>query len=267
MKLSKQQIKLHEECESLLNKEVLTFEEKIFVYENWFPAYNNQIGKIASFFTPYGLTKDFQLHICGDRIIDLCAGIGVLSFGYFHHVKDWDNKIIEVVCIEQNPEFVKVGKKLFPEATWICTDAIDEKTYNDLGHFDYAVSNPPYGNIKHSSSAQWLLYKGSEFEYKIIEIASKISKRSAFIIPQQSCPFKYSGEIWGIKEHTSSKLEKFIKETKINLRMNIGVDCNYHKDDWKGASPTVEIACIDKYEDDINGVSIETEANNQTSLF
>ena len=48
MKLSKKQIKQHNAALDVLEKDTLTYEEKLFVYENWIPAYNNQIGEIAS---------------------------------------------------------------------------------------------------------------------------------------------------------------------------------------------------------------------------
>ncbi|GGS37722.1 hypothetical protein GCM10010205_79500 [Streptomyces nojiriensis] len=48
--------------------------------------------------------------------------------------------------MERNPEYVAVGKRVLPDARWICADIVtmDTKTLG-LGGFDYAVANPPYG--------------------------------------------------------------------------------------------------------------------------
>lgn len=271
MKLSKQQIKAHEQCLSLLEKEVLTYDEKIFVYENWYPAYGNQIGKIASFFTPIGLANDFQLTVGGDSVVDLCAGIGVLSFLHYHRMSSWEGKECRVVCVERNADFVSVGEKLFPEATWIQGDVLDETLIKSLGRFSMAISNPPFGNIKSDTSSKWLKYKGDEFEYKVIEIAGYLADNASFIIPQGSCPFKYSGGR-GYAFISSNKYEKFNSETGIVFDAAIGIDCAMYKDEWKGASPIVEIVDVSEYpveEVKIVLPSVAKTTNNpiQTELF
>lgn len=248
MKLSKQQIKQHEAAVVLLGKEQMTYEDKCNVYENWYPAYGNQIGKIASFFTPFGLARDFKLEIYpGNRIVDLCAGIGLLSFYHYHAVKMWDRVELEVVCVEQNPAFVEVGKKLFPEATWICGDVTDRALIESLGVFDVAISNPPFGKISTGSDTKcWLSYTGAEFDLKVVEIGSKLAKYGAYILPQMSCPFKYSGNTRrGFEYSAATKYEKFHEQTGIILNPNCGIDCDFHKEDWKGAAPTVEIVTVD----------------------
>lgn len=247
MKLSKQQIKRHKEAEAILAKDVLTFNEKCFVFENWFPAYGNQIGEISSFFTPIGLARDFNLEIGGTRIIDLCAGIGILTFTYIHRMKAWENTDVEVVCIERNPMFVEVGKKLLPEATWICADALDESIYQGLGHFDCAVSNPPFGKVKCDTDSKWTGYSNSEFEYKIIAIGSKIAEYGAYIIPSMSAPFEYSGKQC-FRVRLNQKYETFYKQTGIVLNAGVGIDCDYYIEDWKGAAPKVEIVTVNKIE-------------------
>ena len=55
------------------------------------------------------------------NIIDLCADIGILSL-YAHHHKKCNG-----TCVELNPEYVRVGKKLLPEATWINASIFDYK--------------------------------------------------------------------------------------------------------------------------------------------
>lgn len=243
MKLSKPQISQHNKAVALLQKEKLTFEDKIFVLENWFPSYNNQIGLSGTFFTPEELARDFTIEIGGRKIIDLCAGIGTLSF-YYYHYNSHNEKAPQITCIEYNPEFVEVGKKVFPEATWICGDMCDEQLIKSLGKFDMVIGNPPFGKIKSNCSSSWLSYKGSEAEYKCVAIGKHLARNGTFIMPQSSCPFMYSG-INEIKYTTNDKLEKFKKETGIVLGPNCGIDTSRYKDDWKGANPTVEIVTVE----------------------
>lgn len=243
MKLSKHQIKLHQQSEALLQKETLTHDDKLFVMENWFPAYNNQIGASGAFFTPPELARDFTIEIAGNRIIDLCAGIGNLSFNYYHYNSHGNNPP-QITCVEYNPECVAVGKKIFPEATWICADMCDEKVIKSLGKFHMAIGNPPFGKIKSNESSDWLKYKGSEAEYKAICIGSIIADNGAFIIPQISSPFSYSGQQY-FKAQSCAKLEKFIKETGIVIGTSCGIDTSPYQSEWKGANPAVEIVTID----------------------
>ncbi|RPE05528.1 hypothetical protein EGT74_24400 [Chitinophaga lutea] len=246
MKLSKQQIKQHQKCVDLLNQEEMTYDEKLFVYENWYPAYDNQIGTIASFFTPVGLARDFQLMVGGKSVVDLCAGIGMLSFLYYHRMITWEETEVRVVCVERNYGFIEVGKKLFPEAEWIHGDVLDEELIKSLGRFDMAVSNPPFGNIKSDRSSKWLKYKGNDFDLKVVEIAGYLAPMAAFILPQGSLPFTLS-DPGGYRNRSTEKYLKFNRETGIVLGPSMGIDCDFYKGDWKGAAPTVEVAEVESY--------------------
>lgn len=263
MKLSKQQIKQHESAVALLQKETLSFDEKLQVYRDWIPAYQENIGKIASYFTPYDMAKDFCIEITGSEIIDLCAGIGMLGFTYYHWQQEFKPN---VVCVERNLSFIEVGKKLFPEATWICGDVLDTSIYENLSTFDTAISNPPFGKID-SSHPHEMSYKGGEFEYKVIEIGSILARYGAFIIPQLSCPFQYSGKR-NIEFYKTKKYEKFEKETGLNLGMNCGIDLSIYKDDWVGTSIVCEIATVDyTCKESIDLPQVTNTTNSQLNLF
>lgn len=237
MKLSKQQIKEHEYCLEYLKQDELTYEEKVFVYDHYIPAYSNNIGQIGAFFTPKGMARDLNVEICGSSVIDLCAGIGRLSFEYYHANRA---NTPEICCIERNPEFCEVGEKLLPEALWINDDVLDERLFVSLPEFHFAISNPPFGNIKSDTDSSWLKYKGNEFEYKVIEIGTRLAKRGAYIIPQMSAPFKYSGEN-NMSFQMSRKLQSFVDDTGINLEMNCGIDLSQYRNDWIGTNMLCEI--------------------------
>ena len=251
-KLTKEEIKRHNAAVEILNKEHLNFEEKLFVYENWNEGATSVNSEAGAFFTPEGLARDFVLEIYeGGNVVDLCAGIGMLSFFAFHYNK------CNVTCIELNPTYLEVGKKLLPEATWI-NDSIFN--YKSFGHFDQAISNPPFGKIKTGNDQEIkddLKYKGAEFDLITIEIASKISDYGTFLIPQMSTPFRYSGapsfqdlriDSKGYNPNgltPPAKVQKFIKETGFDYLFNVGIDTNYYKNEWKGVSPTCEIVNFD----------------------
>ena len=245
MKLSKPQIKQHESALRLLEKDHLTYDEKCQVYRDFIPAYSDNIGKIASYFTPSDMAGDMCIEVNGLNIIDLCAGIGMLSFTYYHWVECGGQNVPKITCIERNPTFVEVGKKLLPEATWICADVLDKSNYENFDMFDCAISNPPFGKIKSDATSDWLNYKGSEFEYKVIEIGSRIAKTGVYIIPQISCPFQYSGKP-SMQWSQSKKYKKFHSETGIEIEPNCGIDVSSYKDDWVGTSIICEIACVNE---------------------
>jgi hypothetical protein len=250
-KLTKTQIKDHNTALDLLQKETLTYDEKLIVYEKWNEGANSVNSEAGAFFTPIRLAKDFSIEIHqGSKVIDLCAGIGMLSFFAYH----WQG-CKDITCIELNPTYVEVGKKLLPNAKWICTSIFD---YENFEHYDQTISNPPFGKIKTGlSKNDNLNYKGSEFDLITIEIASKISDYGTFIVPQMSTPFRYSGcqyyedlreKSKGYNPNEKSlpnKVEKFIRETGLEYEFNCGIDTSIYLKEWKGVSPMCEIINFD----------------------
>lgn len=267
-KLSKQKIKAHNEAEKLLKKDTLTFDEKLFVFENWQEGANNINSEAGAFFTPFGLARDMNLEISGNKIVDLCAGIGMLSFVAYHL-----GGIKDITCIELNHNYYSVGKKLLPEANWINGSIFDINVINSLPRFNTAISNPPFGKIKTGIDEikNQLKYKGSEFDLMTIEIASMIADKCTFILPQMSTPFRYSGSSDGFQDlrekqgcynlggqDLPKKVDKFIKETGFDFDFNVGIDTSAYVYDWKGVSPICEI---------INIEFDEVETPTQQTLF
>lgn len=238
-KLTKAETKRHNQIQDLINSDkALTYEEKIFILENFHEgAYTNN-SELGAFFTPMGLARDFTIDACeSGSVVDLCAGIGMLSFSMVNHYYHCPPR--EIVCVELNRTYYELGRRIVPEATWIHGDALTTE-FDCI--FDEAISNPPFGNIK---TSDWRgKYSGSEFEFKLIERASQIAHTGAFIIPQMSSGFKYSANRY-FEWTSSNKVDKFKKETGIDMQPGCGVDTGIYKDHWNGVSPICEIVCCE----------------------
>jgi predicted RNA methylase len=239
-KLTKQQRKAHAEAETLLTKDRLSDDEKDFVFQNWHEGATHEIGAAGAFFTPWGLAGDFALDGAGARVIDLCAGIGVLSY-FIHHRSRWGERLSEITCVEINPRYVAVGRKLLPEARWINADVFDWRGL-DLERYDVAVANLPFGRVKRSGNGR--RYRGPEFELHVIDIASQLAERGAFIAPQESASFRYSGAQY-FERRKSGRGVDFESATGFEMVIGAGVDTAYHRDGWKDGAPLCEIVCID----------------------
>lgn len=243
-RLTKQQSQLHSKACALVGLERdLTEDEREFVLNNWQEAATVTHNLDGAFFTPPGLARDLSIEVSGDRIIDLCAGIGRLAWSCRDlWGRRWNNQSPrEIVCVERNPDYVKVGKKILPEATWICADIFDVPDLG-LGRFDTAISNPPFGSIKRSGDAP--TYTGRRFEYHVIAIAATLAEFGAFIIPQPSAPFRYSGEPC-YRDARDHECLKFEQQTGIHLGPAAGFDTASYREEWRGVAPRVEVAVCD----------------------
>ena len=87
-------------------------------------------------------------------------------------------------------------------------------------------------------------YSGTEFEYKIIDIAAEIADYGTFLIPQMSEPFRYSGAPY-YKRLNGRKFQQFHDDTGIDMDAGCGVDTSYHQKDWKNSAPVTEIVSCD----------------------
>lgn len=236
-KLTKAQAKAHEEACEILQKDKLTHDEKWFVLENWMESATHVNTAAGAFFTPPDLARSFCVEVSGHRIIDLCAGIGTLSFLYME--KCCHGPAPDITCVEINPGYADVGRKILPEATWVQSSIFD---LPNLGRFDCAISNPPFGTIKRDGDAP--RFRGRQFEYHVIDIASDLADYGAFIIPQMSAPFRYSG----VDQYTEEKYPAYIsfcEKTAIELGANCGIDCSFAQMDWHGVAPKVEVVTTD----------------------
>lgn len=239
-KLTKAQAKAHAEAARILAQDTLTHDERWFVYENWQESAQHINSIAGAFFTPTGLARDLSVEVSGKRILDLCAGTGVLS--YLHLLScQWDRSVPDIVCVEKNPSYVAVGRKLLPEARWIEGDVFSLPA--DIGHFDFAIGNPPFGStdrLKQSAPR----YSGNRFEYHVIDIASAHADWGAFIIPQNSAPFEYSGR-QNYERTAHDHCQRFTEMTGIELGHSCGIDTSIYRSEWRGVAPAVEIVVCD----------------------
>lgn len=241
-KLTKPQAKAHAQACDILTKSTLTDDDKDFVLKNWNEGANHVNGASGAFFTPYDMAFDFTIDAIGQggyggRVIDLCAGIGMLSYAIWHR----SHQRARITCVERNPDYLAVGQKILPEAEWILADVLDVLDM-DLGRFDVAVSNPPFGAIKRDKNSP--RYSGKDFEFHVVDIASHIAGSGAFIVPQMSAGFNYSGRPC-YERQNDGKAVKFQELTGLHFEAGCGIDTNFYINDWKGVSPMCEIVCVE----------------------
>lgn len=236
-KLTKQQSKLHLQAMDLVHSDkALTWDERKFILDNYFEAQGQLNALAGAFFTPFDLARDLSIEVDHARgadcsIVDLCAGIGMLSFACEYRGMD-------ITCVEFCHEYVVVGKRVMPSAHWIESDVFKA----DLGRYTFAISNPPFGAIKGDEFKG--RYTGGQFEYKVIELASRVAEYGVFILPQQSAPFRYSGAPCFRLEETD-KCRKFWQQTGIDMQPSCGIDTSTYVSEWKGVSPICEVVCCD----------------------
>lgn len=212
---------------------VLTHEDKEFIFNNY---KGDGVGATGAFFTPEMLAWDFIIDAGSTgRCIELCAGIGRLSYYQFMR-----NKPEHITCVELNPEYVLIGQRVLPEAEWITGDALN---FTSTERYDIVYGNPPFGKIK-TSDISGRAYTGSEFEYKVIEHGSTLAPYGVFIVPQGSAGFLYSGRRY-YERNESTKYRKFTEQTGWMFEAGCGIDTAIYRDEWNGTKVVCEVVTVD----------------------
>ncbi|WP_260611065.1 hypothetical protein [Klebsiella huaxiensis] len=88
-------------------------------------------------------------------------------------------------------------------------------------------------------------YTGSEFEYKIIDRAREYASFGAWIVPQGSSGFVYSGAQYYDNSRPSAKYLRFINDTGLELHPGVGIDTSIYKDEWNGTKVICESVLVD----------------------
>ena len=269
-KLTKEQEKYHVRAMELVRSDrPLIEDEQEFVLRNYHAAATNLAGINAAYFTPFNLAHAVAIYALKEgRVVDLGAGIGVL--GWWVHRQSFGQA--KVTCIEHNPEYVEVGRRVFPEATWICRDVFDLKMWRELGQFDGAVSNPPFGNVKSDKEARaWLTFQGP-LHFQVAELVLRVSRTGAVLIfPRIDLPYEESmyrkdlemaertrfsrffrprtGHRFVEEEKWSRNLKKFMRLHPARF-WSTSWPLEGFEDDWQGVNPIVEMTSFG-YDDDV----------------
>lgn len=243
-KLTKAEIKAHDQACELLTQDVLSLDDRLYVLDNWQESALHVNSKAGAFFTPSSLARDLSIYAPdGGTLIDLCAGIGTLAF---HCTGGYSQSHTRVVCVEINPDYVEVGRKIVPNAEWICGSVFDLP--EDIRTFDWdcVVCNPPFGRSSDVPVA------GVTYDLNVLAVAVQLSWYGVVILPQESCPFVYSGHN-GYDRRPSRAWAQFNAKCggrnvagldNIDL-MCSSIDCAQYRGEWKGISPNVEIVMYD----------------------
>lgn len=250
MKLTKQQRKLHDEALEVLNYPgPLSFSDREVVYNNLRPEATTDIGRGGAFFTPWEIASDFQietLNVYGrpKKVLDLCAGYGILSMRGFERSL-WNGQGLEdqVTCLEINPEYIEIGRKLFPEAEWIQGDVFDAATILAGRQFDEFYSNPPFGSIPKGIADS--RKKHRRWEYAIAEIGMSLAECGTMIVMQGAPDWKYSDR-QGFERFDNPAYSAWSEESGLVLDNNCGIDCSHTP--FASTGVTVEIANVRRAE-------------------
>lgn len=240
-KLTKQESKLHLKAMELVHSDKpLSMDERLFILANYQESSGNTNSLAGAFFTPWGLAKDTMLEVgSGGVIVDLCAGIGALSLAALHQCEPE-----LIISVELNADYLAVGQRVVPEATWLHGDVFDIiPQLVGMGSSTTVISNPPFGQIGTGKSYSGA-YSGGEFEFKLIEAARNIGSHGVFILPQMSTPFKYSGQRQ-FSEQKSDKYSRFTAQTGLVFEFNCGIDTGGYIKEWHGVSPMCEIVTVE----------------------
>lgn len=265
-RLTKAQSATQKKVEQLLAQDILSLSEREYVFQAYHEAAKNNTTVSGAFFTPLALAEQFAEHCSMPnlsrpvRILDMCAGIGVLSFAVQQLFnRSHFGETCEITCIEINSDYVEVGQKVVPEATWIQMDVSDVDQLLALGEFDVVIGNPPFGNVATFKNKKSLCYTGSNAIFTVAELAALVSNCATFIMPQQEAGFKYSGEI-KFTDFQNDKLTSFTEQTGIQFIPTNFSGTDLYETQWKAKVPRVEFA-----ECDFTGERVSDAHKNLTS--
>ena len=283
-RISRDALRRHDAaCALLAEDRVLHADEIDQIIENWHEGAGHANSRMGAHFTPYGLAVSMAIEAeTKGRVLDLCAGIGTLSYAHWQHMHAYARTPHEgqesYTLVEMNPDYAAVARRLMPGAEVIVGSVFDPVLIAELRSrdFDVAISNPPYGSYN-AATGKGPRYVGRDCHYAVIDVASEVARRGVFLIPQNATPFRYSGQrtMSMAPDHDRQRYDQFVDQTGVEFEFNCGIDTEYHRSEWRDVSITVEIvladfvAAAERRRDDANAVqdAEARPANAQASLF
>ena len=236
-KLTRAELAAHRQAVAMLEEPgALDLDRIAAIFERYHEGAESDQTGASAYFTPCGLASDLQLDTpSGGSLVDLCAGIGRLAYFASGRWRYEPDSFARIVCVEINPRYCEVGRRLFPEAEWICGDALDPAIIRQIGNVDFAISNPPFGRAT-KSEHKAPRYKGADFDLAVMDVAAAIAPECWAIVPADRAPWDAQG-----RTRESRAAEQFQKATGLGLHRFSSVDCSYYRNEWRGVAPAVEI--------------------------
>lgn len=238
-KLTKPQLAAHQRaCALLALDRPLTLDERHQIYADWHEGADNNQTASSAYFTPLDMASDLRIEMPqGGTLIDLCAGTGRLAFfaGGQGLWEEYRHNYDRIVCVERNPAYIEVGRRLFPDAEWICADVLDPAWRRTVGTFDKAIMNPPFGaTTKSQHSAP--RYNGAQFDLAVMDVAATLSPDCIAIVPRDRAPWDWRGDYRQSKHADAFKLAN-----GLGLWRFTSLTPDYYRDQWRGVAPSVDI--------------------------
>ena len=106
--------------------------------------------------------------------------------------------------------------------------------------FDWAVANPTFGRVATSGDRSGF----RSFEFAVIDIASEIADNGAFILPQGSASFRYSGR-QRFERLTSEPGADFEQRTGLFMDCGIVIDTGIYRDQRREVVPLCAIVTVE----------------------
>ena len=241
-RLTKPQEKKHDEALSLLSlNRKLKDEETEFVFRHYSAMATHRVAKGAIYFTPYEIASELAVMARlqgGGRVIDYAAGIGVLT----HHMlisEYWDAKPKHHVCVEIDPEFVEVGKKLLPRVEWVCGNIFDRELVQSLGTFTIGIANPPFGVVPSLASGKVWLKAKVPAHLATVELMVRMCQYGGFVIMPR-VDQEYQPQTGRLSDALQRLLTAF-PGLHVGMCMDLDWD-QYPK--WQGANPDTVIVDV-----------------------